>query len=35
LSPKVKRKMSDYTIYNNYSLVILKKTVKNFIKTYE
>ena len=35
LAPKIKKKMSDYTIYNNYSLVILKKSVKNFIKNYE
>ena len=35
LAPKIKKKMSDYTIYNNYSLVILKKNVKKFIKNYE
>jgi len=35
LSPAVKKKICDYTINNNYSLVILKKNVKNFIKHYE
>jgi len=35
LSPAVKKKMCHYTINNNYSLAILKKTVKNFIKNYE
>jgi len=35
LSPTAKKKICDYTINNNYSLVILKKTVKNFIKDYE
>jgi len=35
LSPVVKKKMCDYTINNNYSLEILKKSVKNFIKNYE
>ena len=31
-SPIIKKKLCDYTIYNNFSLAILKKTVKNFIK---
>ena len=35
LSSAVKKKMCHYTINNNYSLAILKKTVKNFIKNYE
>ena len=35
LSPSVKRKICDYTIYNNFSLGILKKNVKNFMKIYE
>ena len=35
LSPAVKKKICDYTIDNNYSLAILKKNVKNFIKHYE
>ena len=35
LSPVVKKKMSDYLINNNYSLTILKKTVKNFMNKYE
>ena len=35
LSPVVKKKMCDYAINNNYSLEILKKSVKNFIKNYE
>ena len=35
LSPTFKKKMCDYTINNNYSLNILKKNVKKFIKTYE
>jgi len=35
LSPTVKKKMCHYTINNNYSLAILKKTVKNFIKSHE
>ena len=30
-----KKKACDYTIKNNYSLAILKKNVKNFIKNYE
>ena len=34
-SPTLKRKVSDLTINNNYSLSILKKTVKNFMKNYE
>ena len=35
LSSNTKKKICDYTINNNNSLQILKKTVKNFIKTYE
>ena len=35
LLPIAKKKMCDYTINNNYSLVILKKNVKNFINSYE
>jgi len=35
LSPTVKKKICHYTINNNYSLAILKKNVKNFIKHYE
>jgi len=31
----VKKKICDYTIDNNYSLAILKKNAKNFIKHYE
>ena len=35
LSPAKKKNMCDYIIDNNYSLAILKKSVKNFIKKYE
>jgi dephospho-CoA kinase len=35
LSMALKKKICDYTINNNYSLTILKKNVKNFIKKYE
>ena len=35
LSPVVKKKLCDFTINNNYSMVILKKNVKKFIKNYE
>mgnify|MGYP006152679737 CR=1 FL=1 len=35
LSPVLKKNICDYTINNNYSLAILKKNVKNFIKKYE
>ena len=35
LLPAIKKKVCDYTINNNYSLAILKKNVKNFIKNYE
>ena len=35
LSTFKKRKLCDHTIKNNYSLAILKKNVKNFIKIYE
>jgi len=35
LSPAVKKKICDYTIDNNYSLAILKKNVKNYIKHHE
>mgnify|MGYP006101800641 CR=1 FL=1 len=34
-SPSVKKKICDYTINNNNSLVILKKNVKDFIKHHE
>ena len=34
LSPIFKKRMCDYTINNNFSLVILKKTVKNFMKSH-
>ena len=35
LSMAVKKNICDYTIENNYSLVMLKRNVKNFIKNYE
>jgi len=35
LSPALKKNTCDYTINNNYSLAILRKNVKNFIKKYE
>jgi len=35
LSPALKKNICNHTINNNYSLVILKKNVKNFIKKYE
>ena len=35
LLPAAKKRISDYTINNNFSLAILKKTVKDFIKNYE
>ena len=35
LSPTLKKNICDYTIDNSYSLAILKKNVKNFIKKYE
>ena len=35
LSPALKKNVCDYTINNNYSLAILRKNVKNFIKKYE
>ena len=35
LTPAFKKKMSTYTINNNYSLAILKENVKNFRKSYE
>ena len=35
LPPAAKKRISDYTINNNFSLAILKKTVKDFIKNYE
>ena len=35
LPPIIKKNICDYTINNNYSLAILKKTVKNFIKSHE
>jgi dephospho-CoA kinase len=33
LPPSIKKKKCDYTINNNFSLVFLKKNVKNFMKT--
>jgi len=35
LSSASKRNICDYTINNNFSLAILRKNVKNFIKKYE
>ena len=35
LSSKIKRKVCDHTINNNYTLAILKKNVKKFTKIYE
>ena len=35
LSPVIKKKICDYTINNNFSLELLKKNVKNFMKIYE
>ena len=35
LSSALKKNICDHTINNNYSLAILKKNVKNFIKKYE
>ena len=35
LSPTLKKNICDYTINNNFSLAILRKNVKNFIKKYE
>jgi dephospho-CoA kinase len=35
LSPLIKKKMCNYTINNNYSLAILRKNVKKFMKNYE
>jgi dephospho-CoA kinase len=35
LSPVIKKKICDFSINNNYSLVILKKNVKKFIENYE
>ena len=35
MSPLFKQQKCDYTIYNNNSLALLKKNVKNFIKKYE
>ena len=35
LSPVLKKSICDYTINNNYSLAILRKNVKNFVKKYE
>ncbi len=34
LSPMVKKKSCDHTINNSFSLIILKKNVKNFINNY-
>ena len=35
LSPTLKKNICDYTINNNYSLAILRKNVKNFMRNYE
>ena len=35
LLPSAKKKLCDRTINNNFSLAILKKTVKNFTNNYE
>jgi len=35
LPPIIKKNICDYTINNNYSLAILKKNVKNFMRNYE
>ena len=35
LSPVLKKTICDYTINNNYSLAILRKNVKKFMKNYE
>ena len=35
LSPILKKNICDHTIVNNYSLAILRKDVKNFMKNYE
>ena len=35
LTPVIKKKVSDLVINNNYSLAVLKKNVKKFIKIYE
>ena len=35
LSPVFKKTICDYTINNNYSLAILRKNVKKFMKNYE
>ena len=35
LSPSLKKRMCEHIINNNYSLAILKKTVKNLMKSYE
>ena len=35
LSPTLKKNICDYVIDNSYSLAILKKNVRNFIKKYE
>ena len=35
LSPLIKKKICDFTINNNYTLAILKKNVKKFMKIYE
>jgi dephospho-CoA kinase len=35
LSAPLKKNICDYTINNNYSLAILRKNVKFFLKTYE
>ena len=35
ISSVVKKMKCDYTFNNNYSLAVLKKNVKNFMKNYE
>ncbi len=35
LPPAIKKNICDYIIENNYSLTILRKNVKNFMKIYE
>jgi dephospho-CoA kinase len=35
LSPSIKKRSCDYTINNNFSIVELKRNVKNFMKNYE
>ena len=35
LPPAIKKNICDYIIENNYSLAILRRNVKNFMKIYE